>query len=317
VIGYHASHEQFPPDRLLNWARAAEAAGFEGISSSDHFAPWSRSQGESGFAWSWMGAAMAVTSLPFLVVNAPGQRYHPAIVAQASATLEVLFPGRFRLAVGSGQLMNEHITGGGWPTRADRNERLRLAADAIRALWAGRMVQLRHRLLTVEEAVLATRPPSPPLLVGAAVTPETGRWLGEWADALITVSQPDGRERAVLDAFREGGGAGRPAFLQVHLAWDPDEAVARRTAWEHWRFNAGDNRVMTDLRHPEQLEAATRHVRPDDMDGVVRISGSLERHAAWLREDLERFDGVYLHEVGPDQDRFIETFGREVLPALR
>ncbi len=110
-IGFHASHEQFAPDRLLRLAVAAERAGFDAAMCSDHWAPFAESQGQSGFAWSWLGAAMAATSIPFGVVNAPGQRYHPAIIAQAAATLEVMFPGRFWLAVGSGQLINEHITG--------------------------------------------------------------------------------------------------------------------------------------------------------------------------------------------------------------
>src|ERR671912_30728 len=124
-IGYHASHEQFTPGELIEYVVAAERAGFASVMSSDHFAPWSDAQGQSGFAWSWLGAALATTSLPFGVVNAPGQRYHPAIVAQASATLAVMFPDRFWIAVGSGQLLNEHITGDRWPAKPERNERLR------------------------------------------------------------------------------------------------------------------------------------------------------------------------------------------------
>jgi G6PDH family F420-dependent oxidoreductase len=137
VIGWHASHEQIAPSQLLEDARSAEAAGFQAAWSSDHFAPWSSRQGQSGFTYSWLGAAMATTSLPFGMVTAPGQRYHPAIVAQALATLAEMFPERLSAALGSGEFMNEHITGDPWPAKSVRNARLRECVDIIRALLAG------------------------------------------------------------------------------------------------------------------------------------------------------------------------------------
>jgi G6PDH family F420-dependent oxidoreductase len=137
VIGYHASHEQLPPSELLACVVAAEAAGFQAAMCSDHFAPWSSRQGHSGFAWSWLGAALQATGLGFGVVNAPGQRYHPAIVAQAAATLSEMFPGRFWLALGSGEASNEHITGDRWPTRAERRARLGEAVAVIRSTRPG------------------------------------------------------------------------------------------------------------------------------------------------------------------------------------
>jgi coenzyme F420-dependent glucose-6-phosphate dehydrogenase len=317
IIGFHASHEQFRPDRLLRLVQAAEAAGFDAGMCSDHWGPWSETQGESGFAWSWLGAALATTSMPFGVVNAPGQRYHPAIIAQAAATLEVMFPGRFWLAIGSGQLVNEHITGERWPPKAERNERLREAADVIRRLWAGETVS-HDGHVRVSEATLWTQPERPPLLVGAAVTPETAAWVAEWADALITVSQADEQLDAVVDAFRSNGGGGKPMYLQVHLAYAPTDGEARAAAFEQWRQNTLPNSVMTELARPEQIAAAATHVTPDDLDGAVRISSDPGRHVEWLRRDLERgFEALYLHEVGTDQERFIEAFGRQVLPRLR
>src|ERR687894_2432757 len=149
VVGLHCSHEQIPPSRLLEHAKHAEAAGFGAIMSSDHFSPWSERQGESGFAWSWLAAAMATTSLPFGVVNAPRQRYHPAIIAQAAATLSEMFPGRFWLAVGSGEALNEHITGERWPSKPERNARLLECVKLMRALWKGETVS-HHGLVTVE-----------------------------------------------------------------------------------------------------------------------------------------------------------------------
>jgi probable non-F420 flavinoid oxidoreductase len=317
IIGFHASHEQFRPDRLLRLVQAAEAAGFDAAMCSDHWGPWSEEQGESGFAWSWLGAALATTSLPFGVVNAPGQRYHPAIIAQAAATLNVMFPDRFWIAIGSGQLLNEHITGERWPTKPERNERLREAADIMRLLWAGETVTHEGHV-TVSEAKLWTRPERPPMLVGAAVTPPTAAWVAEWADALITVVQADEQLDAVVDAFRSNGGEGKPMYLQVHVAYAPTDDEARDAAFAQWRQNTLPNSVATELAHPAQIAGAATHVTRDDLDAAVRISSDLDRHVEWLRGDLERgFDGLYLHEVGPEQERFVEVFGREVLPRLR
>jgi coenzyme F420-dependent glucose-6-phosphate dehydrogenase len=317
VIGFHASHEQFRPDRLLHLVQAAEAAGFDAAMSSDHWAPWSDEQGESGFAWSWLGAALQATSLPFGVVNAPGQRYHPAIIAQAAATLNVMFPDRFWIAIGSGQLLNEHITGERWPAKAERNERLREAADLMRRLWAGETVSDDGHV-KVSEAKLWTRPERAPMLVGAAVTPETAGWVAEWADALITTGQPEEQLDAVVEAFRTNGGRDKPMFLQAHLAWAPTEAEARAAAFAQWRQNTLPNSVMTDLAHPVQIAGAATHVTADDLDGALRISADLGRHVEWLQRELDRgFDALYLHEVGSEQERFVETFGREVLPRLR
>lgn len=188
-FGYHASHEQFKPSALLDYAQAAEKAGFNAGLSSDHFYPWSERQGESGFAWSWLGAALQATSLSFGVVCAPGQRYHPAIIAQAAATLAEMFPNRFWVALGSGQALNEQITGEGWPPKDERNERLIECVDIIRALWAGETVT-HYGLVEVEDAKLYTRSEVPPRIIGAAITPKTAEWVGGWADGLITISHP-------------------------------------------------------------------------------------------------------------------------------
>ena len=317
LIGFHASHEQFAPDRLLRLVVAAERAGFDAAMCSDHWAPWSEEQGESGFAWSWLGAALQATSLPFGVVNAPGQRYHPAIIAQAAATLAVMYPDRFWIAVGSGQLLNEHITGDRWPAKEERNERLHEAAGLMRRLWAGETVSVDGRV-RASEAKLWTRPERPPMLVGAAVTPPTAAWVAGWADALITVVQPDEQLDRVVEAFRSNGGADKPMYLQVHLAHAETDEEARAAAFAQWRQNTLDNSVMTELAHPEQISKAATHVTPGALDGAVRISSDMQQHVAWLRRDIERgFDGLFLHEVGPEQERFVERFGREVLPALR
>ena len=316
TIGFHASHEQFAPSTLLDLVRAAERAGFGAAMSSDHFLPWSDAQGQSGHAWSWLGAALQATSFPVGVITVPGYRYHPAIVAQAVATLAEMFAGRFWLAVGSGERLNEHVTGERWPAKAERNARLQECADVMRALWAGETVTHRGRV-TVEEATLYTRPAVPPRIIGAAITAETARWLGGWADGLLTVSQPAPRLRAVVEAFREGGGEGKPMLLQVKVAYAGSEAEARRGAHEQWRSLVFDSALLAELRTPAEFEAAGRFVRPEDLDAGIRISLDLERHAAWLREDLALgFEQVYVHNVHRDQRRFIEDFGAKVLPGL-
>lgn len=316
IYGYHASHEQFAPSALLAYVRAAERAGFRAAMASDHFHPWSEAHGESGFTWSWLGAAMQATALPFGVVNAPGYRYHPAIIAQAAATLAEMFPRRFWIAVGSGELLNEHITGERWPAKHERNLRLRECADVMRALWAGETVTHRG-LVTVEEAKLYTRPAVAPRLIGAALSVETARWLGGWADGLITTSQPRDRLRRVVDAFREGGGEGKPLLLQVKLSHAATEQEAIAAAHDQWRTVVFDSAVLADLRMPAQFDAASRFVQPDEILPFVRTSTDLGRQAAWLHEDAALgFDEIFLHSVHRDQTRFIEDYGEKVLPEL-
>jgi G6PDH family F420-dependent oxidoreductase len=190
AFGFHASHEQVHPGELLLAVQSAEQAGFDAAMSSDHFSPWSERQGHSGFAWSWLGAALQVTALPFGVVTAPGQRYHPAVTAQAIGTLGAMYPGRFWAALGTGEASNEHITGTGWPRKQVRNDRLRECVDIIRALLRGEEVS-HDGLVRVDRARVWTRPPEPPPLLGTAVSVSTARWCAAWADGLIT-STPAG-----------------------------------------------------------------------------------------------------------------------------
>ncbi|WAS92042.1 TIGR03885 family FMN-dependent LLM class oxidoreductase [Nannocystis punicea] len=316
-LAYHCSHEQFAPGALLALARRAEAAGFDAATCSDHFHPWSERQGHSGHAWTWLGAALQATGLGFGVVTAPGQRYHPAVLAQAVATLLELFPGRFWLAIGSGERLNEGITGEPWPVKERRNARLRECADVMRALWAGETVTHRG-LVRVDAAKLYTRPRERPLLFGAAVTAETARWLGSWADGLITVAQADEAHAEVIAAFREGGGAGKSVHLKVQLAYAASEAAALRGAWEQWRTNVFASDVLAELRTPAQFEAAAAFVTPEAIRGPVRVAADPSRHREWLARDAELdVDLLSLHHVGGEQERFIEAFGAHVLPQLR
>lgn len=312
IIGFHASHEQMHPSALLDAVQAAEQAGFTAAMCSDHFAPWSERQGHSAFSWSWLGAAMATTGLPYGVVCAPGQRYHPAVVAQALATLEAMFPGRFWAALGSGEALNEHITGEGWPRKELRDARLVECVEIIRALLAGEEVS-HDGLVTVDRARLWTLPERSPQLIGAAVTVQTARNVASWADGLLTVDQPAAQLRKVVDAYRDAGGRG-PAGVQVHLSWHPDEDTALRIAHEQWRSNVFPPALTWNLETPAQFDAASEYVSPEAMREKLPVSSDPAVHAAYIAELIELgFDEVYLHHVGQTQREFIEQFGEHVL----
>jgi probable non-F420 flavinoid oxidoreductase len=316
-IGFHASHEQFAPSDMLRFVQHAEAAGFDCAMSSDHFKPWGPSQGHSGYAWSWLGAAMQGTALPFGIISAPGYRYHPAIIAQGAATLAEMYPDRLWLALGSGQRLNEDITGTNWPDKAERNARLGECAHIIRALFAGETVTHRGRV-TIVDAKLYSRPERPPMLLGAAVTPESAEFVGGWADGLLTISGKPEQLRKVVEAFRRGGGEGKPMFLQIALNWAPSEEAALAGAHEQWRYLALGGDVNWNLRSPEEFDAATRFVRPDDIRQSVLVSSDPGQHAAWLREFIEiGFEHLYLHQIDRNQEIFMDAFAAKVLPQLR
>ncbi len=316
TIGFHASHEQVNPKSLLEAVRLAQDAGFQAAMSSDHFSPWSHRQAQSGFAWSWLGAALQATALPFGVVNAPGQRYHPAIIAQAAATLCRMYPGRFWMALGTGEASNEHITGERWPPKPVRNARLKECVEVMRALFAGETVT-HDGLVTVDRARLWTLPEVPPELIGAAVSVETARWVGSWADGLITIKQPRATLQRMIAAFREGGGEDKPLYVQVHLSYDRDEARALEIAYEQWRSNLFAPPVCWDLELPEHFDEAAKHVRREDMHDGVLISAEPARFVDAILELAELgFAGIYLHHVGVEQRAFIEAFGERVLPAV-
>ena len=318
VIGFHASHEQVPPSALLDAVVAAEQAGFTAAMCSDHFFPWSARQGQSGFSFAWLGAALQATSLPFGMVVAPGQRYHPAVVAQAAATLAQMFPGRFWAALGSGQNLNEHITGDAWPRKEVRQARLRECVEVMRRMFAGELVSHRG-LVTVDRAKLWTLPAPEhlPALLIAAVTPPTARWGAPWADGLITVNQDPETLRRIVGEYRDAGGVG-PVCLQVHLSYARDDATAEAIARDQW---GGGNLlpppVLWELPTDEEFDAVAPVIARDKLDDGVRISSDPARHAAWIHEYAELgFERIFLHHVGQEQAEWIDVFGEHVLPQL-
>lgn len=319
-ISYHVSQEQAPPAALLRLVQAAEAAGFDAAFTSDHLQPWAPAQGHSGFSWAWLGAAMqATTTLKFSTITVPGGwRYPPVVVAQAIATLAALFPGRMPwVALGSGEALNEAAVAHDWPAKPERDRRLVAGAEIIRALWAGQRV-FAQGPPAVHDARLWCRPELPPRLFGAALSPATARAAGAWADGLLTTAGDLAALQANVAAFRAGGGAGKPVCAKVDLSWAATDEEALQQAHRNWRYNAVDAATCGELRQPEDFDAATAHLTPQDMRSRVFASSRAEAHIGHLRRCLALgIDHLDLHQVGDDQPGFIDVFGRDVLPALR
>jgi probable non-F420 flavinoid oxidoreductase len=315
-IGFHASHEIYSPKELLSLVEHAARSGFNAASCPDHFNPWSQ-DGQSGFAWSWLGAALERTNLEFGTVCAPGQRYHPAIIAQAAATLSQMYPGRFWLALGTGQNVNEHITGDPWPSKAQRQQRLLECVDIIRRLWSGETVT-HCGLVNVHEAKLYTLPEKPPLIFGAAITDETAQWVGGWADGLLTVSKPKDGLAKTIEAFRRGGGTNKPMRLQSALSFEPSDRAAEIAAYHNWGIGTLQVNELQDIASPEEFDRLVAKHTPSEIADTLRVSDDLQEHLNWIQDDLDLgFEAVYLHFVGKNIRRFIDDFSTNVISRLR
>lgn len=284
--GFHASHEQISPGRLLEDVRGAERAGFRLAMCSDHFAPWSVRQGHSGAAWPWLGAALAQ-----------------------------MFPGRFWVALGSGQNMNEHVTGDAWPAKQLRQERLEECVHVIRGLLDGREVSHRG-LVEVDRARLYSLPDTPPPLLGPALSPATAARAAGWADGLITVNSDEQSMRSVVRAYRDAGGRG-PLALQVHLSIADTLGQARDLARDQWQNHAVDEPLASDLATPEELDIAGRFIPDEEIAGSVIVTDSVDELVGRLRGFEEMgFEQIYLHHVARDQTPFLKLAENELLPEL-
>ena len=314
-LGYWLSSEERTPPELVDLAVRAEAEGFTTAMISDHYHPWVAEQGQASFVWTVLGAiAQATTDLEIGTgVTAPILRLHPAVVAQAAATTATLLPGRFFLGVGTGERLNEHVTGSAWPTAGARREMLEEAVGIIRALFAGGNVNHRGRHFTVEDAELFTRPDeSPPIHLAAGGT-RTAELAGRIADGLIGVVPSP----AHVDAFEAAGGRGKPKFAQLHVCCDEDEDRARKTAHRFWPNGAVQGAALTELPRPRAFDDLAALVREEDVADVVVCGNDPERHLRRIAEFATAgFDTVYVHQVGPDQDAFFDFYARAVIPHL-
>ena len=324
TLGYAAMFEQFHPNELLDYSRLAEANGFSSVMASDHFHPWTPQQGQSAFVWSWLGALGATTNLRFGTgVTPPGYRYHPAIVAQAAATLEAMYPGRFWLGLGAGEALNEHIIGEYWPEPPARLERLMESIEVIRKLWTGKVIKFSGAHIRLESARLYTLPPAPPPMYVATSGPIMSERTGRLCDGIITVGAADEKIRNLLSRFEKGAReAGKdprtmPRLIQLHVSWAESQAEAEEQAVREWP-NGGMPFPKQDIRNPEDFEAMAKFVRPEHFKGRVLMSPDLQQHRDHLQHYIDLgFNEIYVHNVGRNQSAFLKAFGREVAPALR
>jgi coenzyme F420-dependent glucose-6-phosphate dehydrogenase len=315
AIGYALSTEEHAPDALVRNARLAEEAGFEFALISDHYHPWIDRQGESPFVWAVIGAIANATDRLRLGtgVTCPTIRIHPAVVAQAAATAAALMPGRFFLGVGSGENLNEHVVGERWPPLAVRLEMLEEAIEAIRELWTGKLVSHRGKHYTIENARLYTLPHEPPPLVVAAAGPNAAELAGRMGDGLVGVSP----QAEVVEAFDAAGGGGKPRYGQVQVCWAEDEQKAKQTALEWFPNIALPGDLSQELSQPAQFEDASELLSGDDMAEIVACGPDPERHVEMIGRFGEAgFDHVYIHQIGPDQEGFMDFYEREVLPRV-
>lgn len=324
MLGYMASFEQFHPTDLLEYCKQAEKAGFEGVSASDHFHPWTPQQGQSAFVWAWLGALGASTNLRFGTgVTPPGYRYHPAILAQAAATLEAMFPGRFVLGLGAGEALNEHIVGGYWPEAAVRSEVLFEAIEVIRGLFTGKVFKTRGKHFTVESAKLYTLPESPPPIVIATSGPINAQRTGKFADGILTVGAADEKLKMLIERFEKGAReAGKdPAtmtkILQIKVSYADTTQAAVDQAVKEWP-NGGMSFPKGDIRNPEDFEAMAKLVKPEHFKNRVLMSADLDEHVAHIQHFIDLgFPEIYIHNVGRNQTEFIKAYGEHVVNKLR
>ena len=313
-FGYALSSEEHLPNHLVRYAQRAEETGFTFAAISDHYHPWVDQQGQSPFVWTVLGAiAHATTSLNLGTgVTCPTVRLHPAIIAQAAATVTAMMPGRFFLGVGSGENLNEHILGDHWPPAPVRQEMLAEAIAVIRQLWEGGYQSFDGTYYTVENARIYTLPDEPPGVIVAAAGPSAATLAGEVGDGLWTVS-PDAE---LVDAYRDAGGSG-PRYGQVTICWAADEDEAKKTAYEWWP-NAGiGGELSQELPLPRHFQQAAQLVTPDDLAEKLPLGPDPERHLESIKAFVDAgFDHVYIHQIGPDQEGFFDFWQRELAPRL-
>jgi G6PDH family F420-dependent oxidoreductase len=317
--------EQFGPQEVVSFSVAAEQVGFSGVMAADHFQPWVPQQGNAAFVWNVMTAIGERTKGDVGPgVTCPSFRMHPAIVAQASATLAAMYPGRHWLGLGSGEALNEHIVAGYWPETPERINRMFEAIEIIKKLFGSRDKDVKHdgRFFKLESTRLWTMPDEAPPIYIATAGPVTAKKTGQYAEGLITVGAPEGKLEMIRQKCEEGcRDAGKdPAdfryILQLHLSWAPTDEEALANAVTEWP-NGGMKFPKQDIRSPLDFEQMAKLVRPEDFEGRMLISSDPEQHRQQIQRYLDLgFDQIYLHNVGRNQTEWIDCFGRDVLPKL-
>ncbi|MDH6460625.1 G6PDH family F420-dependent oxidoreductase [Micromonospora sp. A200] len=314
-IGYKLASEGYGPQEIIRQAVRAEQAGFDFVEMSDHFHPWLDVQGHSSFTWSVLGAIAAKTSSLGLAtgVTCPTVRYHPAIIAQAAATMALISDGRFTLGVGAGERLNEHVVGQGFPSVRGRHERLREALEIIRLLWQGGYQSYEGKHLQLEDARVFDLPDTPPVIAVAASGRSSATMAAELGDGLF-VTEPTS---SIVEHYRAAGGSG-PRYAEVPLAWAGDEEQAVRAAWETSRWSITGWKVMSELPNPANFDAATSWVEDHHIRRQFAVGPDPQVHVAAVRAFVDAgYDHIVLQNAGPDPDGFLDFFAGDLAGRLR
>ncbi|OLD57532.1 MAG: LLM class F420-dependent oxidoreductase [Acidobacteria bacterium 13_1_40CM_2_56_5] len=312
-VGYFLTSEEQSATELVRFAQRAERAGFTFALISDHYHPWTDAQGQSPFVWSVIGAIAATTKRLRLGtgVTCPLIRIHPAIIAQAAATAAIMMPGRFFLGVGTGENLNEHITGRKWPRIAVRQEMLEEAVQVIRLLWEGGMKSHRGRYYRVENARVYTLPKEPPAIYVAAAGPQSAELAARIGDGLITV----GAEEKTIKKFNSSGGRKKPKYAQVTVCWAKSEKEARRTALGVWPIAPLPWPLIVELAIPRYFEEAAELVTEQKLAEEVVCGPDPKKHLEAIQKCADAgADYVSVHQIGKDQEGFFRFYEREILP---
>ncbi len=314
-VGLKLATEAFPPAEVVRQTVRAEEAGFDFVELSDHFHPWLDAQGHSGFTWSMLGAMAAKTERIGLVtgVTCPIIRYHPAVIAQAAATVALLSDGRFTLGVGSGERLNEHVVGAGWPAVHVRHAMLREALQIIRQLWQGGYQTFEGKYLQLEDARVFDLPEQLPVMAVASGGRNASELAAEFGDGLFA-TEP--REDLVT-AFHDAGGSG-PLYAEVPMSWAADEESAVQEALEKSRWALTGWKVMSELPNPVNFDAASQTVKEDDIRQQFSVGPDPDAHVQQVQPYVDAgFDHIVLQNAGPDPDGFIDACAGGLLERVR
>jgi G6PDH family F420-dependent oxidoreductase len=311
-VGIFFLCEEHSAATIADVAGRAEQAGFGSAWISDHFHPWNDAQGESPFVWSVLGAVARTTERMrwTTAVTCPTIRTHPAIVAHAAATTATLMPGRFRLGVGTGEALNEHILGDRWPQADVRLEMLEEAVAVMRRLWRGGFQHHHGRHYTLEAARLYSLPDEPPEVHVSGFGPKAIELAGRIGDGFISVF-PDAD---AVERYRAAGGRG-PIAGGVKVCWGEDRAGCVRTAHRLWANDLLPGELPQVLPSPRHFEQASQLVTEEQVGEEIACGPDPEEHVAAIQAYVDAgFDEVYVAQIGPEQDGFVDFYAREVLP---